>query len=249
MKESRPEELAELLYNSLTAVALTGAGISVDSGIPSFRGASGLWTRYDPLEYAHIQAFLSQPVKVWKMLLEMAEIIRRARPNPAHYALAELEQLGKLAAVITQNVDNLHQAAGSRQVIEYHGNARRYLCVLCRRRFREEELDFSQLPLFCPCGGLIKPDIVFFGEEIPQEANRSAFNLAETCDLLLVVGTSASVMPASYLPYVAKNHGAIIVEVNPEKTPLTQRLTDYFLPGKASEILVPTVAHLKARLS
>lgn len=248
MKESTPAEVADLLSRSLTPVALTGAGISVESGIPSFRGAGGLWEKYDPFEYAHIQSFLRQPVKVWRMLMELEEVIRRAQPNPAHLALAELERLGKLTAVITQNVDNLHQAAGSRRVIEFHGNARRYVCLRCRRQIPETEVDLSQLPPFCPCGGLIKPDIVFFGEEIPPEASREAFSLAETCDLMLVIGTSAAVMPASYLPFTAKNHGALIVEINPETTSLTRRLTDYYLRSSASQVLPEAVAILKAKL-
>ena len=126
MKTSTPAELAELLKNSVTAIALTGAGISVESGIPDFRGAHGLWTRSDPMEYAHIDAFLTNPAKVWKLLLELEDTIARARPNPAHLALAALEQMGRLQAVITQNVDNLHQEGGSRNVIEFHGNARRF---------------------------------------------------------------------------------------------------------------------------
>jgi NAD-dependent deacetylase len=241
MKLSTPDELAGLLKNSRLAVALTGAGISVESGIPSFRGAHGLWTRYDPMEYAHIQAFLTNPAKVWKLLRELEETIARARPNPAHVALAELEKFGRLRAVITQNVDNLHQEAGSRNVIEFHGNARRFVCLRCKRAFDPKTLDFSQVPLYCPCSGLIKPDIIFFGEEIPVAANKAAFELAEKCDLMLVIGTSAAVMPANYLPYTAKNHGARIVEINPETTELTRRLTDYYFDDSASRVLAETV--------
>jgi NAD-dependent deacetylase len=189
------------------------------------------------MEYAHIQAFLTDPSKVWKLLRELEKIIAKARPNPAHYALAELEKLGHLRAVITQNVDNLHQEAGSRNVIEFHGNARRFVCLRCHRAFDPKSLDFSQVPLYCPCGGLIKPDIIFFGEEIPVAANKAAFELAEACDLMLVIGTSAAVMPANYLPYAAKNHGAKIVEINPETTELTRRLTDYYFDGSASQVL------------
>jgi NAD-dependent deacetylase len=242
MKTSTPAELAELLKNSNTAVALTGAGISVESGIPSFRGAYGLWTRFDPMEYAHIQAFLTNPAKVWKLLRELEDIISKARPNPAHYALAELEKMGRLRAIITQNVDNLHQEAGSRHVIEFHGNARRFVCLRCGRAFDPETLNFDQLPLYCSCEGLIKPDIIFFGEEIPVAANKAAFELAKACDLMLVIGTSAAVMPANHLPYTAKNHGARIVEINPETTELTRRLTDYYFDESASQVLSETLA-------
>jgi NAD-dependent protein deacetylase/lipoamidase len=241
MKTSTPAELADLLNSSHLAVALTGAGISVESGIPSFRGAHGLWTRYDPMEYAHIEAFLTTPAKVWKLLRELEDTIARARPNPAHLALADLEKMGRLQAVITQNVDNLHQEGGSRNVIEFHGNARRFVCLRCNRSFDPKTLDFSLVPLYCPCSGLIKPDIVFFGEEIPVTANKAAFELAETCDLMLVIGTSAAVMPANYLPYTAKKHGARIVEINPETTELTRRLTDCYLDGSASQVLTETV--------
>ncbi len=245
MPNSHPAELAELLRRCQVAAALTGAGISVESGIPSFRGVHGLWTRYNPMEYAHIQAFLDNPAKVWGMLRELDELIRQARPNPAHHALATLEKMSKLKGIITQNVDNLHQAAGSKNVIEFHGNARRFVCLRCRRQIDPATLDFSQTPLYCSCGGLIKPDIVFFGEEIPPAANRAAFDLAEACDLMLVIGTSAAVMPANFLPKAAKNHGAVIVEINLEPTELTRRFTDYFLEGSASQILSETVALLK----
>ena len=216
----------------------------MESGIPSFRGAHGLWTRYNPMEYAHIQAFLTNPAKVWKLLRELEDTIAKARPNPAHYALAALEKMGRLQGIITQNVDNLHQEAGSRHVIEFHGNARRFVCLRCGRSFDPKTLDFSQLPLYCPCDGLIKPDIVFFGEEIPVAANKAAFELAEACDLMLVIGTSAAVMPANYLPYTAKNHGARIVEINPETTELTRRLTDYYFDDSASQVLSEAVALL-----
>jgi len=244
MQHADPAVLAGLLRGAQVTAALTGAGISVESGIPSFRGAHGLWQRYNPMEYAHIQAFLDNPAKVWVMLRELDDLLSQARPNPAHYALAELERMGKLKGIITQNVDNLHQAAGSRNVIEFHGNARRFVCLRCRRAFDHAALDFSHVPLYCSCGGLIKPDIVFFGEEIPPAANRAAFDLAEACDLMLVIGTSAAVMPANFLPKAAKNHGAVIVEINLEPTELTRRFTDYFLEGPASGILSETVTLL-----
>ncbi|MDD3580303.1 MAG: NAD-dependent deacylase [Desulfobacca sp.] len=244
MKRTDAKELAALIQSAQAVVALTGAGISVDSGIPSFRGAQGLWTRYDPLEYAHIRAFRQDPAKVWKMLLELDEIISRAQPNPAHLALAALEQQGKLKGVITQNVDNLHQAAGSRTVVEFHGNAHWFVCLRCGRRYVREELDFSHLPLYCQCQGLIKPDVVFFGEEIPARANAAAWELIERTDLLLVIGTSAAVAPASLLPYAAKRHGALIVEINLESTPLTANLTDYFIPQSASLVLPQALALL-----
>ncbi len=244
MKEITPEQLAELIRQSRRAVALTGAGISVESGIPSFRGAGGLWQRYNPMEYAHIQALRANPAKVWMLLKELDETITRARPNPAHYALAELEARGHLIGIITQNVDNLHQAAGSRKVVEYHGNALRFVCLACQRPFARQSLDFAAAPLYCPCGGLIKPDVVFFGEAIPPAAQAQAHDLAQSCDLLLIIGTSAEVAPASYLPYTARDWGATIVENNLEPTSLTYSLTHHFLPGPAGQMLPKVVEGL-----
>jgi len=239
-KEVSPQELAEIIRRSRRVVALTGAGISVESGIPDFRSEGGLWERFDPTEYAHIRAFRQNSAKVWRLLREMDEILTRARPNPAHFALAELEARGHLIGVVTQNVDNLHQAAGSKRVVEYHGNAHRFVCLECRRLFPRESLDFAHVPLFCPCGGLIKPDVVFFGEQIPPGAQEEAEELAQECDLLLVIGTSGEVAPASYLPYTARDWGAVIAENNLSPTCLTRTLTDHFLPGPAG-VMLPQV--------
>jgi NAD-dependent deacetylase len=235
-QEITPGKLAALIRRSRKAVALTGAGISVESGIPDFRSPGGLWERFDPLEYATIQAFRKNPAKVWELLKEMDQVITAARPNPAHYALAELEARGKLLGIITQNVDHLHQAAGSQKVVEYHGNALRFVCDTCRGHHPRETLDFEQTPLYCHCGGLIRPDVVFFGEPIPREAKKEADSLASTCDLLLIIGTSGEVSPANYLPGFAQGNGALIVENNLEPTRLTRTVTDYFLEGPAGQL-------------
>lgn len=236
MQEITPPEAARLIRESHRAVALTGAGISVESGIPDFRSKGGLWERFDPREFATIQAFRRNPAKVWTMLQEMEAVILAARPNPAHLALAELEARGKLMGVITQNVDNLHQAAGSRNVVEYHGNALRFVCLSCRGRWERAALDFSRLPIYCHCGGLIKPDVVFFGEPIPAAAQEAAYELVSACDLLIIIGTSGEVAPASFLPLTAKEAGAVILENNLDHTLLTRTVTDYFLKGPAGRI-------------
>ena len=236
-KEITPPQLAELIRRHLRVVALTGAGISVESGIPDFRSPGGLWERFDPMEYAYIQAFRRNPAKVWQFLLEMDDIISQARPNPAHYALAELEAKGYLSGIITQNVDNLHQAAGSCHVVEYHGNALRFVCDQCRGEHPRESLDFSHTPLYCLCGGLIRPDVVFFGEPIPRKAQIEAEDLAQHCDLLLVIGTSGEVAPASYIPAIAREWNALIVENNLEATRLTYSLAHHFLKGSAGKLL------------
>ncbi len=249
MNDITPHQLADLIRQSRRIVALTGAGISVESGIPDFRSKGGLWERFDPFEYATIYAFEKNPAKVWVMLKEMDGLLARARPNPAHYALAELEAGGHLNGIITQNVDNLHQAAGSKNVIEYHGNAHRFVCRNCRGCWPREALDFNATPLYCYCGGLIKPDVVFFGESIPDKALYAANSLAINCDLMLIIGTSAEVAPANILPEVAKNNGAIIVENNLEHTRLSLFLSDYFLPGPAGKVWPEVLQELRETIA
>lgn len=235
------EKLCELLLSSRSCIALTGAGISAESEIPTFRGVQGLWEKYDIMEYAHIDSFSRDPVKVWQMLAELDQTICRAQPNPAHQALAHLEKLNLLQMVITQNVDNLHQYAGSMEIVEFHGNANRFSCLECHQSHPRPVLEPSNMPPRCECGGLIKPDVVFFGEPIPWAANMKAFEAAQRCDLILVIGTSASVAPASEIPVMAKQNGAKVVEINIEKTHLTTWVTDLFLEGSASDILSSVV--------
>lgn len=218
-------------------VVLTGAGISVESGIPDFRSPQGLWTRFDPFEYATIEAFLSTPGKVWRMLAEMVEVLEAARPNPAHEALARLEEAGVVRGVVTQNIDGLHQAAGSRRVVEFHGSHRTLSCLACGSRCTHEEARPRGLPPPCDCGALLKPDVVFFGEEIPPEALRESTRLVGGCRALLVVGTSAEVAPASQIPWLAKRAGATVVEVNLEPSAITRAVTDLFLQGSAADML------------
>lgn len=226
------------------AIALTGAGISVASGIPAFRGMGGLWEKYDPDEYATIDAFRANPGKVWKMIKEFKEVIERARPNPAHLALARLEQLGFLRTVITQNVDGLHQEAGNANVIEFHGNSRQAVCLACGKKYPNARLDLETLPPHCfSCGGVLKPDAVFFGEPIPREALTRAREEAQSCRVVLVVGTSAVVEPAASIPYLARRAGAAIIEVNPERA----LFSDIFLPGPAEEILPSLAAEVTGR--
>ncbi len=242
MKSS--QEAASLLARSRFAVVLSGAGISVESGIPDFRSVGGLWSRFDPMEYGHIDSFRAHPGKVWKMLLEMDHLLSSAAPNPAHYAIAELERRGLVRCVITQNVDSLHQRAGSRNVIEFHGNGRTLRCDRCGARFSRDALTLSAIPPTCGCGGPIRPDFVFFGEDIPGEAYREAFKAASQCDLMLVVGTSASVAPASHLPQIAKEAHASVVVVNPERTDLPSWLVDVHVTAPAGSALPAIVEEL-----
>jgi NAD-dependent deacetylase len=205
-----------------------------------------LWEKYDIMEYAHIDAFVSDPVKVWQMLMELDNTITEARPNQAHVALAQLEEMGLLRMVVTQNVDNLHQDAGSREVVEFHGNASKFRCLDCRAAHERHQVDLKNMPPRCSCGGLVKPDVVFFGEAIPWAANVKAFETARKAELILVVGTSAVVAPASEIPVAAKRAGGKVVEINPEPTVLTNGITDLFLQGSAEDILPVVVERLRA---
>lgn len=218
-------------------VALTGAGISVESGIPAFRGSQGLWDRFDPMEYATIEAFSEDPEKAWRMFSGMISLLLAAVPNRAHAGLAELERAGRLRAVITQNVDGLHQAAGSRNVIEYHGSFRELVCRSCWKRYPFGNWVPGEPPPRCECGAVLKPDIVLFGEPIPWGAQASAEAEARECGVLLVVGTSAQVFPACELPVTARERGATVIEINTEETPLTRSVTDLFLRGSATEVV------------
>ena len=254
---SRPDRsgihsAAEILAGAQHAVALTGAGISVDSGIPDFRSPGGLWTRFDPMEYATLQAFLVDPEKVWNMIFELRGLLESAEPNPGHLALARLEALGRLHCVVTQNVDNLHQEAGNKQVVEFHGNNRRLICLGCGTTVDSNDIEMPegerQAPRCATCDRVLKPDVVFFGEAIPGEALARAQAEAARTDAMLVVGTSTTVAPANLMPHIASRAGAKIIEVNLEVTELSHSLTDVFLAGSSSEVLPVLVEELEALL-
>ncbi|MFH0996556.1 MAG: NAD-dependent deacylase [Pseudomonadota bacterium] len=227
-------------------VALTGAGISVESGIPPFRGKGGLWEKIDPMEYAHIDAFIKDPAKVWQVLIrEMKDVVDKARPNSAHLGLARLETLGILKTIITQNVDGLHQMAGNTDVIEFHGNFAWQRCMQCDHRLETRRIDLTQMPPRCRCGGIFRPECVFFGEMISPDLLSRSRQAASTCDVMLVVGTSALVQPAAYMPVIAKRSGARIIEINSERTPLTRDISDLLLMGKAGEVFNRLLAEIE----
>lgn len=235
-------------------VTLVGAGISQESGIPTFRGAGGLWTRDGKPPMNGFQRFLAAPEVWWASRLEeakrpdeLAAAIGGAQPNAAHRALAELEHLGVLKTVITQNIDNLHQLAGSRRVLEIHGNRTLMRCIRCQRRFRPDEIPMQTLPPLCPlCDGIIKSDTVMFGEPIPEAVLNACHNQARRSDVMVIVGTSAVVYPAAELPLVAKRAGAALIEINPDETPLTARC-DIVLRGLAGVALPVLVAAVRDR--
>lgn len=237
---------AEMIFKSKQTLALTGAGISVESGIPDFRSAGGLWSKYDPSEYATISAFRQNPERVWNMLRDMDALLSRARPNPAHTGMGELERMGFLHCIITQNVDNLHQAGGAKNVIEYHGNSSTLSCLSCGRTYRAEVKRGEGTPR-CECQAILKPDVVFFGEAIPPGALSRSFQLASSAEVLMVVGTSAVVSPANTIPSIAKDRGATIIEINKESTHLTHTVTDLFIEQSAGEAISQIVSELKRR--
>ena len=232
------EDATELIMNANHVTAFTGAGISVESGIPPFRGKDGLWSKYNPI-VLDIDYFQNNPKESWLVIKEIFyDFFGEAKPNKAHFALAELEQLGILKSIITQNIDNLHQEAGSKEVYEFHGTSRNLVCTSCSKKIQAEEIDLSVLPPKCNvCGTVLKPDFVFFGEQIPEPANTNSFGEGEKADVFLLIGTTGEIMPASLIPHQAKRNGAKIIEVNVERTKFTESITDVFVKGKATEVL------------
>lgn len=243
--EAALEQAAALLAAARQGVAFTGAGISVESGIPHFRGEGGLWTKFDPYQVASIHRFKEDPTDYWTYSLNYRRT--GAQPNPAHHTLVDLERRGHLRAVITQNTDGLHQKAGSREVIELHGSGASVMCLDCERRFPREEIDRlnrEHCPPSCPgCGGrYLKPTVVLFGEPLPGEALQRAHQLAESTDIMLVVGSSLQVYPAAAIPQQAVSAGARLCIINAEPTPYDD-LADVVVHGKAGEVL-PAIVRL-----
>jgi len=230
---------AKAIKESNHAICFTGAGISVESGIPPFRGSTGLWSKYDPI-VLDINYFYSNTLEAWKVIKEIFyDFFGKASPNPAHQVIADLEDKGIIKAVITQNIDNLHQQAGSKTVYEFHGTASTMVCIKCAEKYSSTDVELKILPPKCKiCNGILKPDFIFFGEAIPEYANKKSFEEAEKCDVLIVIGTTGEVMPASMIPNVAKKNGALIIEINPDKSLFTNRVTDIYLKGKAGEVML-----------
>jgi NAD-dependent deacetylase len=209
-------QVAELLLRLKNCVVLTGAGISAESGIPTFRSKGGLWEKYDPTVYASIEVFRKDPSKYWQIRGDFIRDYDSYEPNAAHRALVELENLGIVRQVITQNIDGLHRKAGSRRVVEIHGSLREIICQQCNRTYLAPNIPGGNPP-HCGCGGVLKPNTVLFGEQLPPAALEVAIRESSTCRIMLVIGTSAVVYPAAHLPVVAMQHGAKIVEINIER--------------------------------
>ncbi len=215
--------------------AFTGAGISVESGIPPFRGPEGLWSKYNP-EILDITYFYNNPKKSWQVIKEIFyDFFNQAQPNAAHYILAEWEKAGILKAVITQNIDNLHYTAGSRNIVEYHGTSRNLTCVKCGRKYKAKNAILNNLPPRCACGGILKPDFVFFGEGIPQEAVIRSVEIVKKTDVMILIGTTGEIYPASMIPQEASERGASIIEINTKDSLYTETITNIFIRMKATE--------------
>jgi NAD-dependent deacetylase len=238
---------AELLMAARRGLAFTGAGVSAESGIPTFRGDGGLWTRYDPVKVASIDYFMADPSAYWKVSKERGSVALTARPNPGHHALAALESAGHMVGVATQNTDGLHQDSGSRRVIELHGSGRTVQCLDCGNREPRSAVQARlavEMPPRCTvCGGtLLKPTVVLFGEPMPQAAIQEAFALARQADVMLVVGSSLVVYPAADVPVAAVRSGARLIVVNAEPTPLDE-IADVVIRGRSGEVL-PEIVEL-----
>jgi NAD-dependent deacetylase len=232
---------AARLRDARRVLALTGAGISAESGVPTFRGPGGLWRQFRPEDLATPEAFARDPRLVWEWYSWRRETIAPLRPNPAHVALAELERRVPDFRLATQNVDGLHAAAGSARLLELHGSIWRVRCAGCRRAAEDRRVPLPELPPRCACGALLRPDVVWFGEMLPPGVVEEAMAAARSAEVVLVLGTSSLVYPAAALPQVAKAAGAFVIEVNIEATPLTAA-ADVSLRGPAAEIVPALLA-------
>jgi len=217
------DTVAQKLKGSKKIVFVTGAGISQESGIPTFRGKDGYWRRYDPMKLASIDAFYDDPKLVWEWYEDRRKNILSVKPNEGHFAISQMEEF-KDIVVLTQNIDGLHQRSGSTNVLELHGSIIRIKCTVCDFTDNITE-NFELLPPKCKCGSMLRPDVVWFGEPLPQNIWQSAIKEASVCDVMVIVGTSLVVSPANTLPVYAKQNGAILIEVNPEKTVMSNDMT------------------------
>jgi len=254
--DSLVDRVADLIIKAKSIVIFTGAGISTESGIPDFRSPGGIWDRFDPDDFTY-QKFVADPEsrrKQWQMLGE-GGLTTEAKPNAAHYAIAELDRLGRLDCVITQNVDNLHQKAGlpSEKVFELHGNMQWAVCLSCGRRYPFEQIkvrldEGEEVPDCEACHGMLKPDAVFFGEPLPEKVLKEATLRSRNCDLFIVIGSTLVVYPAAYMPIYAVNSGAKLVIINLSSTPMDQQATA-LIRAKAGETMLRIIKGVREKIS
>ena len=245
----RFENAAEIIVNAKRCVAFTGAGISVESGIPPFRGENGLWNKYDPDSF-DIRYFHRHTKESWQVIREIFyDLFGKVRPNKAHVALAQLEANGVVKSVITQNVDNLHYDAGSRVVHEFHGSLKRLVCLACHARYPISTVSLDRLPPACPhCEGILKPDVIFFGESIPEPAGSLSFEETRQADCFILIGTTGTVAPANLIPSAARSNGAAIIEINPVPSEYTSRVTDIFLETGATKAMTRLMEKISGKI-
>lgn len=238
------EQAAEKLRNAQHVVCSTGAGVSAESGVSTFRDAeTGYWSKFNPEDLASQQGFAKDPGLVWRWYMErLYGTTVEARPNPGHEALAQIETLVPKFTLVTQNVDNLHEQAGSTNVIHLHGNIASFYCNVCRTDYDLQEEDRTDdEPPICPiCGGMVRPGVVWFGEQLPAKEINAAWDAAQSCDVMLVVGTSGVVYPAAHVPFVAKEQGATVIDVNPDRDEIAA-IANIFLQGSSGQILPQVV--------
>ncbi len=241
-----PEKLIEILLNIKSVVVLTGAGVSAESGVKTFRDPDGLWAKFNPAELASVNGFMSNPKLVWQWYQERRNLLNNVSPNPGHFAITEMELMFPQFTLITQNVDKLHHRAGSSNPIELHGNIVENRCFDCSKPYHgETTLPDYKVPHCEHCGGLIRPCVVWFGEMLPPDALHQSEFACENCDVLFSVGTSGEVYPAAGLPLLAKRYGAVIIEVNPNPTSISYQM-DYILQGTSSQVLPELVKQIKS---
>lgn len=233
--------LKDVLIKSKRIVFLTGSGISKESGIPTFRGKDGLWKKHDPSKLASFSAFLENPILVWEFYHYRQDLISKCHPNPAHLAISKIQQEKKDSWILTQNVDDLHNRAGNKNIIELHGNIYRITCINCG--YNDDLNENNEMPPRCSkCKNILKPGVVLFEEPLPKKDWMKAIEVASSCNIMFIIGTSLNVSPVNTLPSYAKNNNAIIIEINPESTWLS-KFVDFSLKGSASDIL-PKISDL-----
>jgi NAD-dependent deacetylase len=242
-----PDELINALVKSKSVAVLTGAGISAESGIKTFRDPDGLWSKFNPAELASMDGFMSNPTLVWEWYQLRRDVINQAEPNPGHYAIVEMQKLFKDFTLITQNVDRLHQKAGSVDVAELHGNIIDNFCIRCKSPFLEQiSSDTKDVPICKECGGMIRPAVVWFGEMLPYEALMRAESAAKRAQVFITAGTSAEVYPAANLPLIARQSGAVVVEINPNETAISSYM-DFCLREPSGVALPQIISAFKAK--
>ncbi len=242
--------IAHLLFNAKFAIALTGAGVSTESGIPDFRGRSGIWKEFNPIIYGNIEILKTNPSVFWKLGKRLAPTLIKAKPNPGHYALAELEKLGKIRGIITQNIDGLHQQAGTEVVYEVHGSLRNFICMQCHSNYSQDEIIpkiFQGIPKCDNCGGFIKPDVILFGESLPLDQIQNSQDAALKADLILVAGSALEVFPVNQIPQSVVEKGGKLVIINDEPTWL-DNIAEIVIHEKTGKILPLIVEELRKLL-